>query len=411
MTVTIEQLPNGLTVIVEEMSHVRSAAYDLLIPGGILSEPTEHVGASLILPELTARGAGPFDSRHLNDAFDEIGARRGEGTSSDKFAYSGSIVADKLPRALELVGEMVLRPRLPEGEIDSIRSVLLQDIASVTDSPSRWAMVELSKRFYPAPYNRPGIGTKEGVERATVTDCRMLWERSYRPERAILSVAGNVRSAEIKDLVERVFGDWSGKGVPPTPFPGFGAPQKHHVSTEHAQLQIALIYPSVPFGHRLYYAAKVALGVLSGGMFGRLFMEVREKRGLCYSVYARHAAGLDYGSVLAYAGTTPERAHDTLRVMLETVDGVAGTVTADELSRSKANIKAALVMGEESSGSRASSNAADWWLQKRIRTLEEIQRGIEAVTSADIDQFMQEFPASEHTLLTLGARALTETVS
>jgi predicted Zn-dependent peptidase len=182
MTVAVEQLANGLTIIVEEMSHVRSAAYELLLPGGLLAEPTEDVGASLILPELTARGAGPYDSRQLNDAFDEIGARRGEGASADKFAYTGSIVADKLPRALELVGEMVLRPKLPADEIDSIRSVLLQDIASVTDSPSRWAMLELSKRFYPAPYNRPGIGTKEGVEGATAADCRALWERAYRPE-------------------------------------------------------------------------------------------------------------------------------------------------------------------------------------------------------------------------------------
>lgn len=402
----VQKLSNGLTVLVEEMPHVESVSYDLLIPGGILSDSPETIGSSLLLAELTSRGAGDLDSRGLADAFEDIGARHGEGASLDKFAYSGSLIADRLPEALGLVSKMVQQPILPEEEIENIASILLQDISSVFDSPARHAMYELGKRYYPAPFNRPGIGEREGIEKSTVKTLRDQWKKCFRPSRAILSVAGNIGASNVIGLSEKLFGDWTGVSDPLPKFPGFGPAENHHITTDSAQLQIAVIMPSVTFGHPLYYAAKVAMGMLSGGMFGRLFIEVREKRGLCYSVYARHASNVEYGTVMAYAGTTPERAHDTLSVLLEVIRGLRGSVTDEELKRAKANIKAALVIGEESPGSRASSNAIDWWLTQRIRTLPEIQAGIDAVTPHDIDKFLEEFPTDPHTLLTLGARAL-----
>lgn len=402
----VQRLANGLTVLVEEMAHVESVSYDLVIPGGILSDGEDTVGASLVLAELTSRGAGDLDSRALAESFDSLGARHGEGAGLDKFAYSGSLIADRLPDALKLVAKMVLQPTLPDDEIESISSILLQDISSVFDNPARHAMYELGKRYYPAPFNRPGIGEKDGIEKVTVDLLKSQWQQFYRPDRAILSIAGNVRGTEITKLAEELFGNWSGHAPQPPKFPGYRPAETHHITTDSAQVQIAAIMPSVTFGHPLYYAAKVAVGMLSGGMFGRLFIEVREKRGLCYSVYARHASNVEYGTVLAYAGTTPERAHDTLSVMLEVIRGLRGSVTDEELKRAKANIKAALVIGEESPGSRASSNAIDWWLTQRIRTLKEIQEGIEKVTAQDIDAFLEAFPPDPHTLLTLGARAL-----
>jgi predicted Zn-dependent peptidase len=164
--------------------------------------------------------------------------------------------------------------------------------------------------------------------------------------------------------------------------------------------------PSVKFGEPAYYAGKVAVSLLGASMFGRLFVEVREKRGLCYSVYARHGATNSYGTVTAYVGTTPERAQESLDVLLREFEGLRGTVTPEELSRAKTNLKATLVMGEESPSSRASSNAGDWWLMKRIRSLEEVSREIDLVSLEGIDSFLERYPFRPCSLLTLGPRAL-----
>jgi predicted Zn-dependent peptidase len=406
--VHIQTLANGLTVIVEEMPHVESAAYDLLIPGGIIYDNPETVGASLILAELTSRGAGNLDARQLMEQFDDLGVRHGESAGHDRYYYHGGLIADTLAESLKLVALMVKSPSFPADEIDPIRSVFLQDIASIGDNPSRRAMMELSQRYYPSPYNRPSTGTVEGLTAVNQQLLKSLWSQAFRPQGAILSIAGNVSASAVVSQAEELFSDWQGI-APAAPDFGLVTPATvHHIEHESSQLQIVLAYPSAKFGDEDYYVAKVVAGILSGGMFGRLFIEVREKRGLVYSVYARHSATNLYGTMTVYAGTTPERAQETLDVTLHELNNIIGTVTEEELLRAKANIKAAVIMGDESSSSRASSSAADYWLIRRVRSLEEIQQGIDRVTAADIDQFVKRYPPQHYSLLTLGSRSLAE---
>lgn len=402
----IEKLANGLTVLAEEIPHLESAAYDLLIPGGILCDQNGREGTSLILAELTGRGAGNLDSKALSDAFDDAGIRHGEGAAHDRFAYRGVALAEKLPLALSLVSQMILDPALPDDEIESIRSLLLQDIVALDDSPSRKAMMELGLRYYPQPYSRSSLGTAEGIKATDLAHLRSEWERLFRPSGAILSVAGKIDVRQVLADATRLFGEWRGNSVTLPPFGALPPHQAYHVHSDSAQLQIALAYPSAKFNEPLYYPAKIANGLLSGGMFGRLFIEVREKRGLCYSVFCRHSATQDYGTVVVYAGTTPERAHETLEVMVRELRNVRGTITADEFARAKANLKASLVISEESAGARASSNCADYWILGRVRELAEIISEIDKVSIAQVDEYFDRFPASSFTLLTLGAKKL-----
>jgi predicted Zn-dependent peptidase len=404
--ITTTQLPNGLTVIVEEMDHVESVSYDMLVPGGLIVDDAATVGASLIFAELLGRGAGGFDSRALSAAFDAAGIRHGEGVGMDRFTLSGSLVADKLERALELLSLVVREPKLPEEEIPSIQSVMLQDISSLNDNPARKSMVELTKRYYPEPFNRSSLGDADGISSSTRATMMELYRRYFVPERAILSVAGKVHAAEVVSWVERYFGSWAGSG---SDLPKFGSISPHRyfpLEVESAQLQIVMAAPSVKFSEPAYYDGKIAVSLLGASMFGRLFVEVREKRGLCYSVYARHGATASYGTVTAYVGTTPERAQESLDVLLGEFEGLRGSVTEDEMARAKTNLKAALVMGEESPGSRAASNAGDWWLLKRIRSLQEISSGIDAVSLESIDGFLERYPFRPCSILTLGKRPL-----
>lgn len=404
----IEKLKNGLTVIVEEMPHVESAAYDLLIPGGIITDPGDAIGASLILAEMTSRGAGSLDARQLMERFDDLGVRHGESAGHDRFYYSGGLLADTLGEALALVSQMVREPSFPEEELEPIRSVFLQDLAALADNPARRSMSELSQRYYPAPHNRPAMGTAEGLKAVTVEQLKKRWAEVFCPQGAILSIAGKVSASEVFRSAEELFGSWSGVGGSLPKFGTISEPTVYHVEHESSQLQIVLAYPSAVFGDPDYYVAKVVAGLLSGGMFGRLFIEVREKRGLVYSVYARHGATKDYGTMSVYAGTTPERAQETLEVTLKELGQIKGTVTEVELQRAKANLKAAVIMGDESSGSRASSSASDYWLLGRIRPLDEIKSEIDKVTIADIDRFVERFSSDNYSLLTLGSKALVE---
>ena len=161
--VQIETLANGLTVILEQIPNVESVAYELQIPGGIILDDEAAVGASLVLAELTSRGAGSLGSRELSDAFENRGIRHGESAGHDRFVYRGLLLSEHLDEALRLVSLMVREPSLPEQEIDNIRNILLQDIASLADDPARRSMVELFQRYYPAPFGRPGHGSAEGI--------------------------------------------------------------------------------------------------------------------------------------------------------------------------------------------------------------------------------------------------------
>jgi predicted Zn-dependent peptidase len=404
--ITTTRLANGLTLIIEEMDHVESAAYDLLLPGGLVVDDKETIGASLILSELMGRGAGPLDSRSLSEAFDSIGARHGECVGMDKFALSGALVADQLKRALELVSYMIKEPVLPEAEIPNIQSVLLQDITALRDNPARRAMVELTSRYYPAPYNRSTLGDAEGIKNCDRSTMLHLHGSYFRPNKAILSIAGKVKAEEVLPWVEELFGDWSGESKAVPEFGKLQPNDYYHIDVDSAQMQIVMASPSVKFGEPGYFSGKVAVSLLGASMFGRLFVEVREKRGLCYSVFARHGANTSYGTVTAYVGTTPERAQESLDVLLAEFGRLKGTVTEEELNRAKTNLKATIVMGEESPGSRASSNATDWWLLQRVRTLHEISEEVDRVSTASVDEFINRYPFSPCSLLTLGKSKL-----
>ena len=403
-TIDISTLKNGLTVILEPMPHYESVSIEIHTPGGLIADKDATIGAALFLSELTERGVADLDSRELSDAFDRLGSRHATSTGSDRFMYRATCLKDVVDPTLRLLAKKILTPTFPAEEIPSIKELLVMDAKSIDDSPSRKTNIALQQRFLPAPYNRQSfvnLETVEAIDRNAIQDLFATW---VRPERSIISIAGNFDIAAVKKSITEIFGEWSGAAPQIPAFTGLQPASKTHLQQDAAQVQICLAFPSAKFDDKLYYAAKVANEVLSGGMFGRLFLEVREKRGLCYSVYSRHNGGKHAGSVFAYSGTTPERAKETLTVMLEVFQSLGGTVSPDELSRAKINLKSGLIIGEESVSSRAGSNAGDFWIAGRIRTLDEISNAIESITASDIDAVTKTFPVENYTLVTLGSQ-------
>jgi predicted Zn-dependent peptidase len=405
-TLSLLTLPNGLTVILDPMPEVNSVAYSLTLPGGICGDPENEIGQSLLLADSLSKGAGPLDARALINQFDFLAISHAEYSSSNSFTLQGVCVADKLSEALKLLGLLVTEAHLPEEYIAPVRSVLLQDIESLTDNPSRWCLVELGMRYYPIPYNRSSLGTTAGLNAITKESIHKRYKDAFCPQGSVLSIAGRFNPKTVVQVIEELFSNWKGTGEIPPQFNAIQPFANHFIEKESAQTQIAFAFPSAKFNDPDYYAARLAHQILSGGMFGRLFLEVREKKGLCYSVYARHAATKDYGVSLVYAGTTPERASITLETIKNEFSRVDSTLEQTELDRARANLKSSLLLSEDSSGARAVSNGNDWWLGGRVRPLAEIEAEINAVTIDDIKAYFHRYPTDPATQLVVGPAAL-----
>jgi len=310
------------------------------------------MGVASILAEMITRGAGERDSRAVSLALDGLGVDRDESVGAINMRFWGSTLARNVPAALDIYADIILRPHLPPSELEPVQALAIQDIQSLEDSPQQKVMIELRRRYYPPPLSQDRRGNIADIEALTPELVRVQYQRLFRPNGAILSVAGNIDWASLKSQVERLFGDWP-PVVVPNLMPEPHTPRSDHLPKDTQQTQIAFAFPSAPVGHPQYYAARAAEGVLSGGMSARLFTEVREKRGLCYSVGVRHETFKDRGTMIGYAGTGADRAQQTLDVTVGELRRLKDGVSEDEIDRVKAGLKSSLIMQEESTSARA----------------------------------------------------------
>jgi predicted Zn-dependent peptidase len=404
-TVYQHTFPNGLTLLAERMEHVRSAALNFLVPAGCAYDPADQLGIASVLSDLITRGAGARNSRELTLALDNLGLDRDESVGSMHIRFWGATLARSLPAALEIYADILRRPHLPKEEIDAVRALALQDLQGLEDEPRQKVLIELRQRHYPPPLGQDRRGTVAGIEGLTVAKIQAHYRRLFNPRGIILSIAGNVDWEPLRDQVGLLLGDWKG-GEEPALKLGTAASKRAQLSKETTQTQIALAYASVPIGDADYYAAMGAVNVLSGGMSARLFTEVREKRGLCYAIWASYQTFKDRASILCYAGTTNERAQETLDVTLAELQRLQEGIEPEEVERVQAGLKSSLIMQEESTSARAGTLASDWYYLGRVRSFDEIQAAIDALTPERIVRHLRRCPPREFTIVTLGPKPL-----
>ena len=402
----IHRLDNGLVLLGEETSWKESVAYSLLIPCGTIDDPDQREGLSGLVTELAARGAGAYDNRALLAAFENLGAETSESVSQSYSIYRASALAEKFSDVLALTADMVLRPRFPAEELEPAQSVLLQEIASLEDEPSRKMMVELGRIFFPAPWGRPSFGTVEGLTSSTLDEVIAHHGRFFSPQGAVLGVAGRFDWEKVCEEVERLFGDWRGDERPLSRRDDTGT-YVSHIPFESAQTHIGLAWPSVPAIDPDYPAVRSALGILSGGMSSRFFTEVREKRGLCYTVYASYYTHKNDGAVFCYCGSGADTAQEALDVMIAELHRLETEgVTPDELQRMKTRAKSEIVFGLESTGARAGGMVRDWYYLGRVRTMSQMQAEIDSLDVETVSAAIKKHPPRPLRLVTLGPKPL-----
>ena len=404
-SISCHTFPNGLVLLAEPMAWVESAAFTMMTPAGCVDDPLERSGLTSFTCEMTLRGAGPRDSRRFVQDLDNLGVERSESISDAHTSYCGATLAANLPAALAVFADVVRRPHLPADQLEAGRQGMLQELRAVEDEPSQKVMIELKRRHYPRPWGRPSQGELEALEAITIDEIRGQFARRYHPNGAILAVAGRFEWPRLKETVAELLGGWEPAERPQI----VEAPwtRKHeHLPFDSNQTQIGISYESVPYRAPDYFRAWGAVGVLSGGMSARLFTEVRERRGLCYSVYAMYHSLRDRGGVFCYAGTSADRAQETLDVMIGELARLADGVEAHELDRLKARIKSALIMQQESSSARSGAIARDWYHLGRVRSLDEIGRLVDELTCQSINAYLAEHPPGNFTVVTLGPSEL-----
>ena len=396
---------NGLVLLAEPMDWLESAAFTILVPAGCIHEPPTRSGLSGFTCEMALRGAGPRDSRQFINDLDCLGLERNESVGEAHTRFGGATLADNLPDALRIYADLLRRPHFPADQVEAGRQVMFQDLRAVEDEPAQKVMLRLRQSHYPDPWGRPSQGEAEAIEATSLDDIREYFGQAYHPRGTVLGVAGRVNWQSLRETVGELLADWSPKDDCPVA-DSDQASAYTHLSYDSNQTHIGIAYRSVPYRSEDYFPAWGAVGVLSGGTSARLFTEVRERRGLCYSVYATHHTLLDRGGVFCYAGTSAERAQETLDVTLSELRRLADGVEEHELDRLKARIKSALIMQQESSSARSASIARDWYHLGRSRSLDEINRLIDDLTADRINRYLKENPPSDFTIVTLGRNEL-----
>jgi predicted Zn-dependent peptidase len=310
-----------------------------------------------------------------------------------------------LTQALDLYADIVLRPSLKTDQFELARQLAIDDVLSLDDDPRHNVMLKLREQFYPSPLGRNSVGDIAELKALTATLSEQIIKDKFNLSQTVFSVAGkydfDAVCRQLQGLFESERQESSGSLK-------LGSRQGKytHLDNDSAQVHIGLMTETIKPTDKDYYNARIAISVLSGGMSARLFTEVREKRGLCYAIGARYHGMKEAAGVMCYAGTTPDKAQETLDCIIGEFDRLGEGISSEEIDRAIVGLKSSLILQSESSSSRAGAIGSDHYMLGRIRSLDEIKDNIEATSVDSVLAFLQNNPFGEFTVVTIGPKQI-----
>ncbi|MFQ5656975.1 MAG: M16 family metallopeptidase [Candidatus Methylomirabilales bacterium] len=398
-------LDNGLVVLTERMPAVRSVSIGVWIRVGSREEEERQAGISHFIEHLFFKGTGKRSAEEIAKAIDSVGGTLDAFTSREYTCFYAKVLGEHVPLAMDILADLVLHARLDPADIEREREVILQEIKMVEDAPDDQIHDLFAETIWVGhPLGRPILGKRETLGQMQRDDIVKYVDQSYRPDRVIISAAGDLDHEAFVDLVAATFGGWEGHSRPrlsPPPVPRFTTVQEDR---DFSQVHLCLGVNGLDYGHRDRYTLSIANTILGGGMSSRLFQEVREKRGLVYSIYSYTASYRDAGLLVVYAGTSKDHYQevvDLIRAAFRVIrDEVLGP---EEFRRAKEQLKGNLLLGLESTSSRMTRLAKMYMCFNRYFGLDEIIQGIEEVTPERLQQLTQSlFEDGAFTLASIG---------
>ncbi len=380
-------LSNGLTVLVEEMPYLRSASIGVWVKAGSMLETAEENGLSHLMEHMAFKGTKKRTARQIAEEMDMIGGMMNASTSKLCTNYYCKVIDEDLPKAADILSDIVCSPLIDEAELDKERSVVLEEISMVEDSPEDVVFDVLAEATFGAQsLGRTILGPAEKIEKYTADDLFRFRGRHYGPQNAVIAIAGNVKTEKVKQLLEDTFGGW--QGATGGPFPGCTAvdeERKLFRNKDTEQVHLALSYRGLEMGSRDVYAMAVMNTIFGGGMASRLFQKIREEMGMAYSVYSGPSNYPGCGEFSVYAATSPKHVQQVLQLIEEEAQlFVEKGITEKEFLQAKAHVKGGFILGLESAYSRMSSMGHNQILLGRYIAPEDTIRAIESVTAEDV---------------------------
>ncbi|UAB89594.1 insulinase family protein [Ruegeria sp. SCSIO 43209] len=401
MTVRQDQLKNGFRIVSEHMPGLQSAAIGIWVTAGGRHERIEQNGIAHFLEHMAFKGTQRRSALQIAEAIEDVGGYINAYTSREVTAYYARVLKDDVALAMDVIGDIVLNPVFDPREIEVERGVILQEIGQAYDTPDDVIFDWLQEQSYhDQPLGRTILGPTERVSAFSREDLSGFVAEHYGPEQMILSAAGAVDHDALMKLAEEMFGHLQQrKGLIPDAARFTGGEARQEKELEQAHFALALESP----GYRddAIYTAQIYSTALGGGMSSRLFQEVRETRGLCYTIFAQTGAYADTGTTTIYAGTSADQVGELATITIDEMKRAAEDMSAEEVARARAQMKAGMLMGLESPSNRAERLARLVQIWGRVPSLEDTVAKIDAVSTEDVRAFAEDMAVKAPAALAL----------
>jgi predicted Zn-dependent peptidase len=397
-------LPNGLVVLTETMSHVRSVSVGVWIRNGSRREVQEENGLAHFMEHMVFKGTERRSAEAIAREMDSVGGMLDAFTSKEQICFNAKVLDEHLPIAFDVIADLVLRPKFDSEDVKKERQVVLEEIKMDLDNPEYLLHEIFTRGFWPEhPLGRPILGTPETVKKFNRDALRQRFQHWFAPDRLVLSAAGNVKHEQVLELVEREFGSLNPSGDPEAhDAPSTHAPIHIESKRELEQVHVCIGVPSVPLADERRFAVAVMNNLLGGGMSSRLFQNIREKQGLAYAVFSELTPYSDAGMMTVYAGTAKETVGQVIDLVIQEFRGLKDAlVTEEELLRAKNHLKGSLMLSLESTSARMSNLARQELYFGRFYSLDEILESISTVTHEQVQSLAQEFFRPEQIAVTV----------
>jgi len=381
-------LDNGLRILTERMTQVRSISIGVWLTRGSRHEMAERGGIAHFVEHMLFKGTGTRSAEDIAQAIDSIGGQLDAFTAKEYASYYIKVLDEHLPLAIDILSDIVRNPGFSPDDVEREKKVVLEEIKMVEDTPDDLVHELFTQGFWENhPLGRPILGTKETVESFNVDLLRDYFRGVYTAKNLIVAAVGNLEHDRVRELVEEKFGSLSDAGEATQEEAPQVVPKILVRNKELEQSHLCLGVGSYPQDHDDRYTSYVLNTLLGGSMSSRLFQNVREKRGLAYAVFSGLSAYRDAGSFTIYAGCSNEAVGEVIDLCVEELRGVkSAPVAASELRRSKDHLKGSLMLSLENTASRMSHLARQEIYFDRQFGLDETLQGIERVTTADVQR-------------------------
>ena len=384
MSVRVTTLESGLRIVTHEMRHLESAALGVWVGAGSRSEREEEHGLSHLLEHMAFKGTRTRSAADIAEEIEAVGGEVNAATSVETTSYYARVLKDDVPLALDILSDILRNSVFDPQELAREQHVILQEIGAALDTPEDRVYDNFAEAAFPGqPIGRTILGTAETVRAAGSPMIGAYLDRHYRGPAMVIAAAGALEHDRLVELAGEAFVELPGEAGPKPVAATYHGGERRE-PRDLMETQIMLGFEGLRYGSDDFYAAQILSAIIGGGMSSRLFQEVREKRGLCYSIYSFHWSFADTGVFGVHAATGPDDVEELMPVLIDELGRAVDDIGEKELNRARAQLRAGLLMTLESPAARAGQLARQLLLFGRVISPEELVERIEAITIADL---------------------------